>query len=226
MSMDVESGKGKADRRYDASGRRDRARQQHQAALDAAARLFLERGYSATTVESIALAAGVSAATVYKSYGGKVGIVRSLCERALRGDGAEPAEERSDALRSGDDPRSVIAGWGTLAAEVAPRVSPLMLLLRTAAETDSEAATLYAEVADARLGRMAANARYLVDGGHVRPGVTIEEARDVLWMCTSPEFYDLVVRQRGWSPQRYGRLVATTITGSLLQSGERWVPRH
>lgn len=216
MSMDVESRKGKADRTYDATRRRDRARQQHDTALDEAERLFLERGYSATTVESIAQAAGVSAATVYKSYGGKVGIVGSLCERALRGDGAAPAEERSDALRLGDDPRAVIAGWGALAVEVAPRVSPLMLLLRTAAGTDSEATTLYTEVADARLGRMAANARYLVEGGHVRPGVTIEEARDVLWMCSSPELYDLMVCQRGWSPQRYGQLVATTIEGSLL----------
>ncbi len=216
MSMNVEREKGKADRSYDASSRRDRARQQHEAALVEAARLFLERGYSATTVESIAQEAGVSAATIYKSYGGKVGLVRSLCERALRGDGSEPAQERSDALRSRDDPRTVIEGWGTLASEVAPRVSPLMLLLRAAAETDSEAATLYTEIADARLDRMAANARYLIDGGHVRPGVTIEEARDVLWMCTSPEFYDLTVRQRGWSNQRYGRLVATTITGSLL----------
>ena len=74
-------------------------------------------------------------------------------------------------LRVGDDPRAVVSGWSALAAEVSPRVSPLVLLLRTAAEADPEAAALYAEIGQARLDRMAENARYLADGGHTRPGV-------------------------------------------------------
>src|SRR5690349_3168937 len=111
----------KATRSYDSSGRRERARQQHGAALDAAQSLFLENGYVATTVESIALAAGVSAATIYKTYGGKAGLARGLCARALEGAGPVPAETRSNALRSGADPRQVMEGWGRLTAEVAPR---------------------------------------------------------------------------------------------------------
>ena len=59
--------------------------------------LFLERGFVATTVEAVATAAGVSPATVYKTYGGKAGLARSLCERALGGVGPVPAEERSNA---------------------------------------------------------------------------------------------------------------------------------
>src|SRR4051794_10731865 len=125
-------------RAYDATARRARARQQHDVALDVAHRLFLERGYVATTVESIAREAAVSAATIYKSYGGKAGLVRTLCARALAGAGPQPAEERSNALRLRDDPREIIAGWGRLTAEVSPRVSPLLLLLRTAAQSDAE----------------------------------------------------------------------------------------
>ncbi len=214
--MNVTGAKRKVLRSYDASRRQERARQRQDAALDYAKRLFLARGYAATTVESIAQAAGVSAATVYKTYGGKKGLVRELCERALLGDGTVPAEARSDALRVGSDPRAVVAGWGALAAEVSPRVSPLMLLLRTAAETDPEAAALHSELDEARLQRMAENARYLADNGHVRSGVTTEEARDILWLCTSPDLYDLIVVQRGWSPQRFGELIADTIVGALL----------
>ena len=52
--------------------------------------------------------------------------------------------------------------WAT-DPEVSLRVSPLLLLLQTAAETDREADALQAELDDARLARMADNARYLVE---------------------------------------------------------------
>jgi len=214
--MKPDGTKSKDRRAYDASRRQERARQQREAALEHARRLFLDQGYVATTVESIAQAAGVSAATVYKTYGGKASLVRELCERALAGEGPVPAETRSDALRAATDARAVIDGWGTLAAEVSPRISPLLLLLRTAGETDGEAAALHAELDDARLARMADNARYLVDGGHLRSGVTADEARDVLWLCTSPELYELLVARRGWSPARFGAFAADAIAGALL----------
>lgn len=205
--------KSKVDRAYDASRRQERARQQHQATLDHAQRLFLERGYVATTVESIARAAGVSAATVYKTYGGKTGLVRELCERALSGEGPVPAEARSDALRASTDPRAVIDGWGMLTAEVSPRTSPLLLLLRSAAGNDCDAAALYTEFDNTRLLRMSENARFLAEGGHLRVGV--EEARDVMWLCTSPELYELLVLQRGWSTERFGTFVSDVIAGVL-----------
>jgi AcrR family transcriptional regulator len=214
--MEARSSKRKGARAYDASGRQERARRQHEATLERARELFLEAGYVATTVEAIARAAGVSAATIYKSYGGKAGLVRELCDRALEGTGPVPAEARSDALRSTGDPRAVIAGWGLLVTEVSPRISPLLLLLRTAGETDEDAAALYDEMDADRLRRMADNARFLVAGGHLRLGVTLTSARDVLWLCSSPELYELLVLRRGWSRRRLGTFVVDTMTAALL----------
>ena len=201
---------------YDASGRHQRAREHHATTLARAQGLFLEHGYSTTTVAAIAQAAGVSAATVYKTYGGKAGLVRELCTRALAGAGPVPAEERSDALRANADPRIVIAGWCVLVAEVSPRISPLLLLLRAAAEADPEAAALYDELDRARLARMTDNARYLADGGHLRDGITLADARDVLWFCSSPELYELLVVSRGWPPARLGTFAAQTMVATLL----------
>ena len=206
----------KAGRTYDSTGRRARARQQHAAALDTAHALFLEQGYTATTVESIALAAGVSAATIYKSYGGKAGLVRELCRRALEGAGRVPAEERSNALRADVDPRRLIEGWGRLREEVSPRISPLLLLLRTAADADPDAAALHEELDQARLDRMADNARFLARAGHLRAGVTARDARDVLWLSSAPELYDLLVTRRGWSVAKYSRFATDTIITALL----------
>ena len=199
----------KGTRAYDASRRQERARRQHEAALDAAQARFLHHGYAATTVESIAEAARVSAATIYKSYGGKAGLVRALCQRAL-------ADERANALRSLSDPVQVIEGWARLAAEVAPRVAPLLLVLRDAARVDPEAGALADELDQSRLARMAENARYLAFAGHLRPRVTAIDARDVLWLCSSPELFDLLVNRRGWSLDQFSHFVADTLTNALL----------
>jgi hypothetical protein len=59
-------------------------------------------------------------------------------------------------------------------------------------------------------------ARALNDEGHLRPGVSMEKARDLLWSHNSPELYDLLVLQRGWTPERYGRWLAGTLTAALL----------
>jgi AcrR family transcriptional regulator len=214
--MTAATADGKARRPYDATRRQLRARQQKHATLDAAQALFLERGYVATTVDAIATAAGVSGATVYKSYGGKAGLVRELCARALAGTEPVHAEERSDALRARGDPAAMVEGWGALVTEVSPRISPLLLLLRAAAESDRDAAALHAELDAARLDRMTENARFLVEGGHLRPDVTADEARDVLWLCSSPELYEQMVLRRGWSAARFGTFVADLMTGTLL----------
>jgi AcrR family transcriptional regulator len=216
VSMNASAAQNKSQRTYDTSRRQERARELRETALERARELFLEQGYAATTVESIAQAAGVSAATVYKTYGGKAGLVRDLCARALAGVGPIPAEQRSDALRVADDPRTVIEGWGALVAEVSPRVSPLLLLLRAAAESDPDAAALYTELDQARLDRMADNARHLTRRGHLRPGITVSQARDVLWLCSSPELYELLVQRRGWTPRQLGAFTVDTITGTLL----------
>ena len=149
-------------RRYDASRRRAQALRTRQAILDAARRRFLHDGYTATTIASIADDADASPDTIYKSFGGKPGLLRAMCEDALSGGGPVPAEQRSDAMQAAaTDPATLLRGLGTLTAEVAPRIAPLLLLLATAAESDPALADLHAQLEDARLARMAQVARTL-----------------------------------------------------------------
>lgn len=204
-------------RSYDSTRRQEQADRVRSALLDAARTRFLEQGYAATTVESIATDAAISAASIYKSFGGKPGLVRALCGRALEGAGTTPAEQRSDDLWStAPDARQVIAGWGRLTAEVAPRVAPILLLLRDAADGDRAAADLLDELEQNRLKRMTANARHLVRGGHARSGLRLADVRDVLWIYSSPELYDLLVQRRRWSLARYGRFVSDAMVAALL----------
>lgn len=53
------------------------------AILDAGERLFLERGYRATTVEQLAAEADVALGSLYGHFGGKEGVYAALIDRAL-----------------------------------------------------------------------------------------------------------------------------------------------
>jgi AcrR family transcriptional regulator len=203
-------------RRYDATRRQDQARQRQQAVLDVAQSLFFELGYTTTTITGIAAAAGVSPETIYKSFGGKPGLVRALRTRALLGAGEEPAERRSDELRDLADPHDIVRGWARLAAEVAPRVAPILLLVREASVIDPTMHELFDEMDNDRRDRMRANARALARAGHLRPGISLAMATDVMFAVSSPEMYDLLVERGGWSLRRYARFVETTIASTLL----------
>lgn len=209
----------KPKRPYDASRRRERAQQRRDLIIDAAERRFLGDGYAPTTVATIAADAGVSVDTIYKSFGGKPGLVRAVHDRALQGQGPVPAEQRSDHLQAAEpDARRVIEGWGTLTSEVAPRVAPILLLVRTAAATDPEVAVLLAELDAARLRRMTDNARRLHGTGQLGPGLTVAFVADVLWTFSSPELYELLVLRRGMPLPEYGRFVGQAMVASLQPS--------
>jgi hypothetical protein len=45
--------------------------------------------------------------------------------------------------------------------------------------------------------------RFLAATGPTRPDLSPQEAVDVVYALTSPELYDLLVRQSGWRPDRF-----------------------
>jgi hypothetical protein len=71
-----------------------------------------------------------------------------------------------------------------------------------------------------RLTRMSHHARFLVERGYLRDGVTVAEATDILWTCSSVEIYELLVLKRGWSPHRFARFIADFMIASLLPDSE------
>lgn len=187
--------------------------------LQAAHRLFLERGYSATTMPAVAAGAGVSVQSVYKAFGNKPALPKGVFDVAMAGDDEPvPMLQRAalGTVRDEPDPRRKLRRYGEFTAEVAPRHVPVQLLAKAAAATDPEAAGVWEQLQAERLAGLTLFARALHDAGHLRPDVPMEEARDLLWTCNSPETYDLLVLQGGWIPERYGRWIADTLTAALL----------
>jgi len=212
----------KTPRRYDASRRRELARRTQEAVLEAARQRLLQDGYAVTTVAMIAADAGTSVDTIYKTFGGKAGLLRTLWQRGLEGEELTPAPIRSDRLsKTETDPVRVLRGWGRFTAELAPRGAPILLLIRAAATTDADMATLLAETEKQRRTRMRHNARRLQRRGWLRSDVTLREAADILWTYSSSELYDLLVLRSGWPAERYGAFVGDALIAALLPPGTR-----
>jgi hypothetical protein len=93
---------------------------------------------------------------------------------------------------------------------------PLLRVLIGAAATDPELAELWTQIEKERLSGMGRFARLLADRGVLRPGLSAEEARDLLWTLNSLAVHDLLVRQRGWSPERYRDWLAAALARELL----------
>jgi AcrR family transcriptional regulator len=169
-------------------------------------------------VALIAAEAGVSAETIYKTFGGKPGLVRAIHERGLAGRGKAPAPDRSDAISAHEaDPRAILRHWGKLAAEVSPLVSPILLVARSAAAVDPELGSLLAETDQSRLARMRHNAGVLAQRGFLRDGMTVERAAEIMWALVSPEYYELLVVRRGWTASAFGDFIAEVMIAALLK---------
>ena len=206
-------------RRYDTSGRRETARRNRRNVLAAARRQFLETGYAGTTLAAIAAEAGVSVETIYKGFRNKPGLLKAVFDVAVVGDDEPVPLQQRDSVRRNmaePDPRRKLAAYADHLAELQPRAAPVQLLARSAAATDDEIEAVWHQMREERLMGMTAFARHLDEHGHLRTGVSVEEARDILWTYNSPDLYELVVLQRGWSPARYARWIEASLVAALL----------
>ena len=54
--------------------------------------------------------------------------------------------------------------------------------------------------------------------GLLRPQLSVEKTADIIWSMNSPEFYILLVEQRGWSPQGIRGLVGECLDCPVAQN--------
>jgi AcrR family transcriptional regulator len=206
-------------RTYDSTRRREQARATRARVVAAANEAFVQHGYAATTMPSIAAAADTSVETVYKSFGNKAALAKAAFDVAVAGDDEPvPIMMRPAilAIKAEPDPRRKLERFGVHVGEISGRIGPIMLVVRDAASTDSGAADIWATMQAERLTGMTLFAEELAGNKSLRRGVSVDEARDVLWTHNSVELWDLLVRQRGWTNARFGRWVGRQLIAALL----------
>ena len=207
-------------RRYNAAGRRAAALRTRRAILDAALRLFTERGYAGTTMADIAGAAGVALDTVYAVVGRKPTLFRELIENAITGTDLPVEVEERDyvvAVRAEASARGKLAVYAQAVRSIQGRLAPLLQVWRAAAPGDPELAAVWREFTERRARNMRLFVAEVASTGALREDLSLEEAADVIWATNSSELYGLLVHERGWEPDRYMRWLADSWARLLLR---------
>lgn len=207
-------------RPYNAAGRQEAAAETRRSILDAARRTFVERGYPATTMASIARGAGVALDTIYATVGNKPALFRLLVESAVSGTDEPVAALERDyvrAIQGEKSPRKKLAIYARAIAAIHPRLAPLFKVLQSAASLDPDLAALWRDISKRRAKNMGLFAEELKATGGLREGSDTQEVADILWSMNSPELYLLLVEQRGWSPERFERWLADAWARLLLK---------
>ncbi|OXM59207.1 TetR/AcrR family transcriptional regulator [Amycolatopsis vastitatis] len=206
-------------RRYDTSRRQEQARENRRRILAAASGLFREKGYSGTAMPEVAKAAGVAVQTVYKAFANKATLLKAVFDVTVAGDDEDvPIAGRDFIAEIQAEPDAVrkIELYLDHLVSGAPVASPVQLLARDAAAADPAAAQVWAQMRQEMLMAMTYFSADLMATGQVKPGLTADDVRDILWTYHGPEQYELLCLERGWSPERYGKFLRDAMIAAVL----------
>jgi AcrR family transcriptional regulator len=206
-------------RAYESPLRRAQAASTRRAIVEASTQLFTEAGYAATSIDRIALMAGVSRATVFTSVGGKAALLKAAYDVALVGDDepvALPDRPESVRARAESDARRFLELYAAISVGVSARLSRMYEVVRGAAGADADGRAIWEKVqAERRIG--GAN---IVGAVQARGGLSgrldPESAADVVWILNDPGLYHLLVDERGWSRDRFEAWLAEALKAQLL----------
>jgi AcrR family transcriptional regulator len=188
--------------------------------LTAARELFTQQGYAATTVAEIASRAEVAVDTVYAGVGRKPEVMRAVLEAAISGtDDAVPAAQRTyvTEIRAAATAAEKLRRYAAVIVEIQPRLAPIVIALREAAVTDRECADLWDEISERRARAMRLLAADLRTTGGLRPDLTDDDTADIIWSMNSPEYWTLLVSERGWSHEQFEGWLADAWIRLLLE---------
>ena len=191
--------------------------------MAAARERFLERGYSATTIEEIAAAASVSKPTVFTAAGNKAQLLKAVRDVAMAGDDDPvPVAERSsverarDAQTSEEALRLVVAHMAGLLG----RYARIDEVLRGAAATgEPDLAELW-ETSERQRRIGAGILLGVIRGkGPLRPGLDPHRGEDILSNYMAPDIYLRLVHRLGWTTEDFQRWLEATLAWQLLGIG-------
>lgn len=187
-------------RPYDATSRTESAGETRRRILAAAKSLFARQGIDQVTIREVATRARTSESNVYATYKSKDGLLRALMQEALFG----PAFRSAQTLLEGlTDPVHLIERTAHVSRAVYEGESSDLGLLRHASGFSPALRRVEQEFERLRFEMQEARVRLLFKDGKAREGVSLDEARRILWTLTSREVYTMLVRDGGWTPDRY-----------------------
>ena len=205
-------------RRYRSTLRQEQAEETRHRILDAANRLFLERGYLATTMDEVADAANVAKETIYANVGSKRALLLQLFHGAVAGQSDPgPFVERPEIREILEEPdqRQQICLFARSIRGVMERGGAIFQVLLAASYKEAEIAALIERLQQDRFDNTQIIIEALAARGPLEPSLDVGEASDIAWTLTSPEVYRSLYR-RGWTLDRYESWLAKSLAAFLL----------
>lgn len=204
----------------DFARRRERARATRARILAAARDLFIERGFVATTIDAIAERADVSSETIYATFGSKRAILAEVVDLSIAGSPtAGPVLDQPWVRELRDAPvqRRRVAILARNGRALLERRAAIDEVVRAAAASDPEVATLWERGKAQRFAGQRELLRMVIGTDGLRPGLDLATAADILYALGSPETYRHLTADRGWSGARFERWYAETLERLLLR---------
>ena len=199
--------------RYRSALRRQQAEETRRAILDAAGRLFVERGYAGTSVEAIAREAGVAVQTIYASVGGKQAVLRAINDRIDEAAGLAPAVEEMAAAR---EPQKLLRLAIRLTRQFAERKGDFFAALVAAAVSEPELGSIVKEGRRRHREGVQWVVGMLAEMGALRADVPVERAGQVMTLLTWPDNWAMLVREYGLSYDAAEEWLTSVIGDALL----------
>ena len=206
-------------RPYDNTRRLAQMRATRLKVIEAAKSLFIEHGYPATTLESVADAANVSIPTLYRLFGSKRVLLTAVLETSFVGDDEPIAFVDRPAVQaalSESDPIDLLTAFARIAREFMDRAAAILLVLAGAAQVDREAADLLTEIRRQRHTGQSRIVDALVERGALDARLEPSEAADFIYLLWSPDTYSILTVERGWSPDQYEGWLAHAMRETLI----------
>ncbi|HKX37192.1 MAG TPA: helix-turn-helix domain-containing protein [Burkholderiales bacterium] len=199
-------------RRYRSELRARAAEETKKTVLAAAKALFSRRGIDRTTVADIARRADVAAPTVYALYKSKEGILRAIMREALFGRSFEEARSRLDGVTEAVERVALSAH---VARAIYEQEGVQLGFIRGSSAFSPSLRKLEQEFEQIRLDMQEERIRLLFAQSRQREGLSINDARRILWMYTSRDIYRMLVHEGGWTPEQFQHWLSETLVTAL-----------
>jgi AcrR family transcriptional regulator len=198
-------------RPYTAAPRRDSAKSVDRV-LEAAERLIKDGAFHAATMEELAVAAGVSRATVFNRFGSKLGVLEALFTRGMEGPQMAAIQEALGL----EDPVAALDAVVEAGCAIWEACGFVVLQLQAVSVLEPEAAALVDKQRDEQRADLEGLTRRLARADKLRPGLSQARATATLHMLTSYESF-LWLRQGYGMSLRQTRETLAELARTLLR---------
>jgi AcrR family transcriptional regulator len=192
---------------------------------EAAALLVTRDGYTATTMQAIATEAGVHVQTIYLAYGTKPALLAACAVRLVAGDEdpeTPPGERRwAREVAAAHDPHAKLVRYVQQIADVSPRITPLIDVLRATAPAEPDVATFLDQM---ERGRREGALQLLGHGtppGTWQKGLTPDHVADITFAIASPDTLRALTDRCGWSQSEAQELIVRAVERELRHNRRR-----